>query len=75
MCPRYTIHFDGPLTSITEHPAGPWPRWQMARAAAIEHLEQQVRECSQTLMCIRRAGCFFEYELLREEREANSLTD
>jgi hypothetical protein len=39
MTDRYTAHFHGPLTSVTEHPQGPWARWEMARAAAIEHLE------------------------------------
>src|SRR4051794_7911083 len=68
---RYTVHFNGPNTSITEHPDGPWPRWEMAKAACcIEHLEDQVRECLETVMCLRRAGSFTEYRVLVEEMGA-----
>lgn len=67
---RYTVRFAGPLTSITESHTGPWPRWEMARAAAVEELEDHVRECFKTLDCLRRAGNFFEYEVLVEELAA-----
>ena len=39
MLERYTVHYLGPRTTITSTADGPWPRWEMARAAAIEHLE------------------------------------
>lgn len=64
---RYYIAFDGPRTSITEDLDGPWPRWEAARAAAVEHLRDHVTECEKTLMCLRRAGSFGEYEILMEE--------
>lgn len=70
---RYSIVFDGPLTFITEHPDGPWPRWEMARLAAIVHLEEQVRECLRTLQVLGRAGNFFEYELLVGEMRAEDV--
>ena len=66
MSQRYTVHFLGPLTSITEHPDGPWPRWEMARAACVEYLELQVRECERTLGVLRRAASFGEYDVLVE---------
>lgn len=49
MTERYTVHFNSHRTSITSHPDGPWPRWDMARLAAIEHLESHVRGCLRTL--------------------------
>ncbi len=52
----YHVRFHGPLTAITSSDQGPWPRWEMARAAAIEHLELHVRECQRTLTRLRRAG-------------------
>jgi hypothetical protein len=64
---RYDVRFAGPDTTITSVPDGPWCRWEMARAAAIEHLREHVRECERTLMCLRRAGSFGEYLWLREE--------
>jgi len=69
MTPSYHVNYQGPCTTITHSPDGPWPRWDMARAAAIEHLRDHVAECELTLMCIRRAGSFGEYVLLREEME------
>lgn len=67
MTTRYTVHFQGPDTSITSAPDGPWPRWSMARAAAVEHLEGQVRECKRAVLCLKRAGNFAEYLWLVEE--------
>lgn len=67
MTTRYHVHLDGPNTRITENPAGPWPRWEMARAAAIEHIEELAAECEETLLCLQRAGNFWEFELLKGE--------
>lgn len=64
---RYTVHYLGPGTTITEDLNGPWPRWESARAACIEHLDRQVAKCEKTLMCLRRSGSFFEYQMLVEE--------
>lgn len=66
MLDRYYVHFAGPATSITEDPTGPWPRWEMARRAAIEHIEELVAECEETLWVLRRAANFFEYMSLKE---------
>jgi hypothetical protein len=66
----YHVRFDGPLTAITESPDGPWPRWEMARAAAIQHIEETLAECQATLGVLRRAANFHEYRWLVEEREA-----
>ena len=72
MTTSYTAHFQGPNTEITEHPNGEWPRWHMARAAAIEHLRDHVRECEKTLGCVRRAGSFGEYRWLVGEMGAEA---
>ena len=73
MSTRYAVRLDGPLTTITSEPQGPWPRQQMARLATIEHLERQVRECLLTVGALRRAGNFHEYRLLREELGADEV--
>ncbi len=75
---RYHVRFDGPSTRITEDPNGPWPRFEMARWAAIEHIEEMIAECERTLLCLRQAASFWEYMVLVEEKEAAtraSMTD
>ena len=66
MATRYNVRFAGPFTSITSTPDGPWPRWAMARAVAVEYLREHVAACQATLLCLRRAGSFAEYHYLME---------
>src|SRR4051812_29410912 len=73
---KYHVKYDGPRTLIIETPSGEWARWDMARLAAVEHIESHVRECCKTLGCLRRAANFFEHMSLVEEaarEEADEL--
>jgi hypothetical protein len=65
MTARYHVSLDGPRTAITESPDGECPRWHMARAAAIEHLEEHIAACEEALWVLRHGGSFWEYETLR----------
>ncbi len=39
----------------------------MARAAAIQHIEEMVAEAEETLWVLRHSGSFWEYEILLAE--------
>ena len=78
-CPKhffYHVEYAGPGTTITETPDGEWPRWEMARAAAIHHLEERIAECQATPLCqatllsLRLAASVQEYRWLMKKREA-----
>lgn len=63
MLEKYHVEYDGPRTRIIETPAGEWPRWNQARHAAIEAVEEILAEAQATLDVLRRSGNYFEYGL------------
>jgi hypothetical protein len=42
---------------------------------AIQHLQEHIAACRETLEVMRRSGSFMEYRLLMGEREAAGSTD
>lgn len=63
---RYAVFYDGPRTVITECPDGEHLRWQHARAAAIEHIEEMVAGAEEALWVLGRSASFSEYLCLRD---------
>ena len=66
---NYHIVYDGPRTRIIQTPNGEWTRWNMARVAAIEHVEDVLADAQAILDVLRRSGSYEEY-LLRQEAAA-----
>lgn len=66
MAERYKVFYEGSKTRIMQTPAGEWPRWNMARVAAIEHVEEVLAEAQDALDTLRRSGNTFEYQLRRQ---------
>jgi len=67
---NYHIQTNGPRTTITACPDCEWPRWAMAKAAAIAHMRRHLRRCREAIRVLRRAASYQEYIWLREETSA-----
>jgi hypothetical protein len=66
---RYHVEYDGPRTAIIETPDGEWPRFDMARMASVEHVEEVLADAQAALAVLRRSGNYHEYVCQREACE------
>jgi hypothetical protein len=75
MTTRYNVTLDDRRTVITERPDGDCPRWRLARAAAISHLEKHIAACGELLWVLQHSGSFWEYRALMKEKAVREETN